>query len=162
PASAISRIRSRELLPSARLGPLYTVTAARYPRAAWANRVAGRMCNPFGLATVTVRRSGPLAGMPLAPWVGFTAPPSLRPAAPPSVRRAGPLDQVPYLVPGLARPQPPDELLVPQRLHHVLQGPQVVPRPVLGGDQQDHHVDRLAVDRVERDAGLRQPDRPDQ
>src|SRR5438874_434727 len=117
------------------------------------------MCNPFGLATLTVRRSGPFAVIPRKP-------PVVCPRRFPSLTlRSGALvvagQQVPDLVAGLARPELLDELVVLHPLDDALQRPQVRPRLVLRRDEQDKDVGRLAVDGVERDGArlLGQPDR---
>src|SRR3954471_21638843 len=100
PGMATSRIRSSELFPSALAGPFQTVTEQANDRASWANAVAGRMCNPIGLATVTVRRSGPLL-LILSPRDSPIPPADSR------------VEELPDFVLRLGRPERPHEVLVP-------------------------------------------------
>src|SRR6516162_3127330 len=64
----------------------------------------------------------------------------------------GPVEQGGDLFPRLGRPQGADEAVVPERTGHVLQGAQMIARPVLRRDEQHEHVDGFAVEAVEGDA----------
>src|SRR5262245_6739933 len=66
------------------------------------------------------------------------------------------IDQVPDDLAGGGLAEGPDEAVVPQAAGDVFQGPQVVAGTVLGRDEQDEHVDRLAVEAVEAHPRARQ------
>src|SRR5262249_38351622 len=125
---------------------------------------------PSGLVMVTTRRSG-------SPEPFSSPPGSVDPSTEPPLAAVTPsgvplllallpggrlVDQLPD---GLARAglaQLADEAVVAHGPHDGLQGAQVVAGAVLRGDEQDNHVDRLAVDGIERDAPRRDANGPDQ
>src|SRR5256885_463781 len=80
----------------------------------------------------------------------------------PSTRMIGLLEQRPDSVARHGFLQGVDEAVIAQAAGDVFQGTQVVARPVLRRDQQDKHVDRLAVEAVEGDAAFRQGHRADE
>src|SRR4051812_10103874 len=115
----------------------------------------GRMWNPCGLVTTTVALWGlPLMASGSTRGGGGRGPPPGSGRGPRLAGRVvGAFQQRPHLLAGLGLAEGLDEAVVAEAAGDVLQGPEVVAGAILGRDQQDEDVDRLAVEAVELDPG---------
>src|SRR5579864_6014014 len=139
--SAANNSKSIQFLPSTDCSLRVTVIAASKRDASSANAAAGRMCNPCGLATVTIRRTDPLIHLkPLPQMNGHQS--CLRAAT--LLRIA--LQQRPNIVARSRLAEFLDKFIVPHAPHYVFQSAQMVAGAVLRGNQQHQYMHRLPVD----------------
>src|SRR5262249_37403022 len=145
PGSAASSKSSSQFLPSTDCASRASFTLLLNLAANSAKAAAGRMCSPFGLAIVTVRRRvSVIDGRPFSPafFPSIVHQPSPGARLP---RLRFPLQKLPHVLARLRLPKLLDELIIPHAPHDIFQCPQVVTRPVLRRDQEHQHVDRLPV-----------------